>query len=145
MENGGRDVVDFQSFPNGWILSWRGIISTSVKDAIHTTILHTVGLVCSFLCFDFVYYPRSPPGRNQRRSSFPPLDTSLGSSFFLSLTLISHSIRRSCSVVTPLRLYKFYIIFMRHKVVEKPTNEEERGSRERIEHSVEGVGVRRWC
>lgn len=41
--------------------------------------------------------------------------------FFLSLTLISHSIRRSRSVVTPLRLYKFYIIFMRHKVVEKPT------------------------
>lgn len=35
----------------------------------------------------------------------------------------SHSIRRSRSVVTALRLYKFYIIFMRHKVVEKPAKE----------------------
>lgn len=31
------------------------------------------------------------------------------------------------TVVTPLRLYKFYIIFMRHKVVEKPTKEGEEG------------------
>lgn len=49
--------------------------------------------------------------------------------FFLSLTLISHSIRRSRSVVTPLRLYKFYIIFMRHKVVEKPTKGGEKEER----------------
>lgn len=39
----------------------------------------------------------------------------------VSPTLISYSIRPSRSVVTALRLYKFYIIFMRHKVVEKPT------------------------
>lgn len=30
------------------------------------------------------------------------------------------------TVVTPLRLYKFYIIFMRHKVVEKPTRRKEK-------------------
>lgn len=41
--------------------------------------------------------------------------------FSSQLTLDSHSIRPSRSVVTALRLYKFYIIFMRHKVVEKAT------------------------
>lgn len=49
-------------------------------------------------------------------------------SFLPWLTLGSHSIRPSRSVVTARRLYKFYIIFMRHKVVEKPTEEK----RERV-------------
>lgn len=43
--------------------------------------------------------------------------------FFSTQPRLSHSIRPSRSVVTALRLYKFYIIFMRHKVVEKATAE----------------------
>lgn len=45
-------------------------------------------------------------------------------------TLGSHSIWPSRSVVTARRLYKFYIIFMRHKVVEKPT--EKRREKKRV-------------
>lgn len=40
--------------------------------------------------------------------------------------------RPSRSVVTARRLYKFYIIFMRHKVVEKPTEERREKKRVRI-------------
>lgn len=44
----------------------------------------------------------------------------------------SHSIRPSRLVVTALRLYKFYIIFMRHKVVEKPTKKRRERVRLRV-------------
>lgn len=55
----------------------------------------------------------------------------------------SHSIRRSRSVVTALRLYKFYIIFMRHKVVEKPTEGGKRvRARERSATQGKGLSVR---
>lgn len=54
----------------------------------------------------------------------------------------SHSIRRSRSVVTALRLYKFYIIFMRHKVVEKPAEEgRERVRTERERSASEGKSL----
>lgn len=58
--------------------------------------------------------------------------------FFSSLThpLRSHSIQPSRSVVTARRLYKFYIIFMRHKVVEKPTEKK----RERVRARAQGCG-----
>lgn len=58
--------------------------------------------------------------------------------FFLPprFTLDSHSIRPSRSVVTARRLYKFYIIFMRHKVVEKPA--EERREKKRVRERRRG-------
>lgn len=71
------------------------------------------------------------------RSSFSLPDTR-AFSFLLLLTLGSHSIRPSRSVVTARRLYKFYIIFMRHKVVEKPTEEK----RERVRGARAGVRQR---
>lgn len=108
--------VHFPSARTGRILSPRGIMSTTVKDVG----VHGRSLLAPLRFRLLLVSLRS------RRSSFSPC----GSSFSLSLTLISHSIRRSRSVVTPLRLYKFYIIFMRHKVVEKPT-EEERGPENR--------------
>lgn len=77
---------------------------------------------CSLFRFRLLLVPAVLPSRspNARAFSFLPL-----------LTLGSHSIRPSRSVVTARRLYKFYIIFMRHKVVEKPTEEKrERGLEE---------------
>lgn len=62
------------------------------------------------------------------RSSFSLPGRSCVFLFPLTHSLRSHSIRPSRSVVTVRRLYKFYIIFMRHKVVEKPTEEK----RERV-------------
>lgn len=83
------------------------------------------------LCFDFVYYWCQPFFLFAPRTlvRFP-------------FSLHSHSIRPSRSVVTARRLYKFYIIFMRHKVVEKPTEEKERvrvraGVRQRGSFSVQ--------
>lgn len=76
------------------------------------------------LCFDFVYCWCQP------RFSESLLSTARA---FLSpprVTLGSHSTWPSRSVVTARRLYKFYIIFMRHKVVEKPT--EKRGEKKRV-------------
>lgn len=91
------------------------------------------------LCFDFVYYSGVSP--------FSPAVSPCGCSclflFFPRLTLPSgaHSTRRrSRSVVTALRLYKFYIIFMRHKVVEKPTEEGRRGL-DRAHSATEGKSL----
>jgi len=74
---------------------------------------------CSLFRFRLLLVPAVLPSRSPDARAF---------SFLPWLTLGSHSIRPSRSVVTARRLYKFYIIFMRHKVVEKPTEEK----RERV-------------
>lgn len=54
------------------------------------------------------------------------------------VTLGSHSMWPSHSVVTARRLYKFYIIFMRHKVVEKPTEKRREKKRVRVRERRRG-------
>lgn len=97
---------------------------------------------CS-LCFDFVYYSGIGPSSRRRAAAGSVLVRFL---FFPAthppLAPGSHSIRRSRSVVTALRLYKFYIIFMRHKVVEKPAEEgRERVRTERERSASEGKSL----
>ena len=132
----------FPKFPKtAGSLSWRGIISPSVKDAIHTTVLHTVGLACSLLCFDFVYYsPDSPREKTNVVPRFLP-STPLSALPFSwaspsSPTLYDEAVRSlRRSVFTNFISFLWGIKSSRSR----PT-EEGRGSRERIEHSVEGVG-----
>lgn len=69
--------------------------------------------------FDFVYWVPSVV----LLTFFFPVVRPRFPFFFSTQPRLSHSIRPSRSVVTTLRLYKFYIIFMRHKVVEKATAE----------------------
>lgn len=120
--------------------------------------------VCVVKLVEFTPARRNPIDCRQKRPRHPgacslfrfrlllassPLPTfSLHPCVFFSLQLTSpprgsHSIRRSRSVVTALRLYKFYIIFMRHKVVEKPT--EERRGLERESGATEGKLLRPNC
>lgn len=84
---------------------------------------------CSLFRFRLLLVPAVLPSRSPDARAF---------SFLPWLTLGSHSIRPSRSVVTARRLYKFYIIFMRHKVVEKPTEEKRERVRARAGGAAEG-------
>lgn len=111
-----------------FILAYGGIISIAVKND------HGTWGLLSLFRFRLLLRHRSlfPPSRCRRQlvrflffpTTHPPLAPG------------SHSIRRSRSVVTALRLYKFYIIFMRHKVVEKPAEE---GRERELERSESGA------
>lgn len=107
----------YKSNRSEFILVRKGIISIAVKKGLEggllsVSISFTVGASRSF---------ENPFPRTARAFSFLP-----------RFTLRSHSIRPSRSVVTARRLYKFYIIFMRHKVVEKPTEERREKKRVRV-------------
>lgn len=99
------------------LFSYEGIISIAVKNGYSTW-------SCSLFRFRLLLVPAVLPSRSPDARVF---------SFLPWLTLDSHSIRPSRSVVTARRLYKFYIIFMRHKVVEKPTEEKRERVRARAE------------
>lgn len=66
-------------------------------------------------------------GRTPRSASISlPLPPFFQLLLFLSSPQSPTPYGGAVTVVTPLRLYKFYIIFMRHKVVEKPTRRKEK-------------------